>query len=1487
MNMKRTFAGALATMLAISMLATPMSAAYDAADETDAGTEPAQVQTEAEPEPTEEPEEELPPIEETSVVNAEDMAGAAGVDLDAMQDDFSALWGVTGDSYDAMDEVDGIALYDAGDAPAQANYLFLSDQDYDASSKISHGSFMRNLAPNGKTIQLLVNGTATPFEKGMGAHATSTLIYDVSAFTDTYPVLSFYAGVDYSQNGKGNGVWFSVSGSNDKSQWTELERTPVQLPGKDAAYVKVDVSAYRYIRLYADANGADGNDHAVYGDLRLLKADYDISSELYTGFKTLEEYDAALSANSVEDNYANHLHEVLERAFVARVGYQSIQNAVKAQDNVRVALDWLRSDTASLRMFLEAGNLYNGSGYKTLIALGNLYETAKNDIGDSGDALVYKKMMLATAVAYCKTINTYMVGFGGNSYPSDPVVKYTTFKKLYDEGYFVRKDEFKTYPMELVRYVMDSKTEDAEILWLREYVESKYPDNLTKRLNPYTFIRYNNISYSQAQFYDPAKKDFWNTKYDFLRYGVTYGEKDYFHLWMMMEVGGICWGISGMGLSINETHGIPAVNTYQPGHEAYLLYTQNDKGEGIWSIWNNISGWASSYTRWGWNTGAEARILLGWGQMDYNKVDGGNNTSYILLSQAALNRYDEFLTSMLYKLVADVYPAGSAKHEQALNRSLECLELNLDALYGMVKSYRADASTTETEWADLARLVIKTYTFYPAPMVDLLGQITSHITDPALLVELNTLKYNALKQASVATTADTLQNDACQAVARSLLGSGTVELATFSFDGENAGCIVLDPSYDAYELMVRVSLDGGKTWEKFTAADGSEIEYTPEHKIQLTPDQIARINAGDDIKVGLTGTNANHTIDIKAGKTFTQTTLYANDDENLLIGDTASLEYSTDGGQNWADYPGGLDSKVRFTGDTTVTVRYKAHGVYLQSATGTYTFTPENYAPDCTYLPLRYVTLEAYSTQNSTSADHAAANFIDGSAYTAWHTKFGYFDPDKFYTVRFDRVRAITRLTYLPGGQNGRLKAGQIFASMDGEEWTLVKTFEGLANDTRLKTIDLDAPVAMRYLKIVATSTYYNSEGEKDRYFSGKMLNFYEDPTMAEEIPAQITYSTEEPTREDVTATLVLPDGCRADVTEHVFTDNGSYTFTYYDALNREKTIEANVHWIDKTPPEGRVVYSYEGWTADSIIASVETEEDVTFLDDSNGTWAFDTNGSYTFRFADAVGNVTELKAEVSWIDKTKPAEEDMVSIATGETADTVTLNIDPSAVEVVSVNGEPTDSNILTVTVNGLYTFLLRLRDTGYEFTYTVLVDWLSGEVPEPTPTQTPTPTPTPKPEVTPSPSPAPTPSTTPEATKFPEATKTPEATKAPEVVTVQSDDTPAATKAPAATQAPAATKAPNKTTTSGKTPVSGTAKPTATATPEPTATPAPTATAAPSATPAPTAEPQDSATVESALPAETGGPNWPLVAGGVAALVVAVGAGAAFLLPRGRKRR
>lgn len=114
----------------------------------------------------------------------------------------------------------------------------------------------------------------------------------------------------------------------------------------------------------------------------------------------------------------------------------------------------------------------------------------------------------------------------------------------------------------------------------------------------------------------------------------------------------------------------------------------------MWSISDNISGWEGSYSRWYENTGIEHRLLLEWGQKDYNVLNSGNNVSYMLLAQDALNDYNNYLEFMYYNFIANSYAAGSAEHEEALNKSLEHYSKNLDSIHGLYKSYCADANTT-------------------------------------------------------------------------------------------------------------------------------------------------------------------------------------------------------------------------------------------------------------------------------------------------------------------------------------------------------------------------------------------------------------------------------------------------------------------------------------------------------------------------------------------------------------------------------------------------------------------------------------------------------------------------------------------------------------------------------------------------------------------------------------------------------------------------
>ena len=960
------------------------------------------------------------------------------------------------------------------------NSIYLSNLEYDTDESAAWNyDITKDTNINGGKITLKVDDEVVTFNKGMGAHATSYLVYDISEYSDEYTRLSAYLGVDYSQAGLGNGVKFKIYTSNDKASWNLIKETDAITANGNALYVDLDVANAKYIRMVANTNGNNSNDHSVYGDLRLIKPGYDIKSELFQAVKPLSYYDDILSKETVEDNYKNNLKLVLEREFVNRVGYRNIQNSVKDNQDIKEAVEWLLSDKDALDLFIEAGSLLNGSGTNTLNALGNLYKNYKDVLSDEGDGYVYKKMLIATAVAYCKTIKTYAVEYGGNAVNSDPVKKFEAFKKLYDEGKFLRKEEFKTYNMELVRYVMDAKMDDEEILWLSKYSQFKYPNNVDQRLNIASYIDYIDANYSSADLYSDENKEMWDEKYKLTEYGInSYGDANRYRLWMLMEKGAICWGMSGLGVNLNEIHGIPAVNIYQPGHEAYLVYSQDNNNNGTWKIWNGVGSWADAFSRWGNGVNSEARLLLGWGCKSYNSFNK-NNGNYMLLAQGALNKYEDYKKSLYYNLIANSYELGSAEREDAYNKALEALNINLDSYDGLIESYKAAGNKTSQQWADLAKRIINAYTYYPLPMVEALNRITPYINELDL-VEINTLKVNALNSAAKATEANSLQPDACKAVANSLLGNKSGNLASFSFNGEYANQIKINEAYENVNLTVKYSLDGGSTWKE-----------TQEHAIKLTEQELKSINVDHDIIVGLVGSDTTYTIDINSGKTITTSSVYNNDLENLLVGDVESLEYSLDGGTTWKDYVGGLESETRFTGDKVVKVRYKAHDTYLQGNEVEYTFTEDANTPEESYLQLKNVSLHGYSSQST----DLAVNFIDGNANNSWHTVFG-IDNNKFYSVKFDKVRYISKLTYLPViSPSGRLKAGDIYTSMDGTTWEKVHSFSGLANSKDLQTIDLPSSVEAMYLKIVPTETYGITSTQNDRFFSGRMLNFYEDTT--------------------------------------------------------------------------------------------------------------------------------------------------------------------------------------------------------------------------------------------------------------------------------------------------------------------------------------------------------------------------------------------------------
>ena len=1180
--------------------------------------------------------------------------------------------------------------------------VYLSDLDYLNSSTVGYGNITKDKNPSGGTISLIVDGSTMNFGKGLGAHATSSLIYDIEAFSNKYTKFSTYVGVDSSRGTNGS-VKFTISASNDGKEWTTLKTTGVLTGNSDAVHIEVDVTGYAYLKLYADQNGDNASDHSVYADARLVKSDYNISGEYYTGFKTLSQYDALISSRSVDENYRNHKKEVLEREFVNRVGYANILAASRDCIGVSEALAWLQSDQEALQLFIEAGGYFSGTGYNALVALGKLYNEYEADMGN----INYKKMLLGTATAYSKDIKTFLVNYGGNCISANPVETYKNFKTLYNSGQFVRKSEFENYSMELVRAVMDSRINYDEMFWLRDYIEKKYPSathiNNWVRYNGYGYAKYVNTGYGKAEFYDESKKTDWDKKYDFLKYNVSYGEKNLYRIWMFMEAGAICWGLSGLGMVVNEVQGIPAIGTFQPGHEAYLLYSQNSEGKGIWKISDDIAGWGSSYSRWGSTIQTEHRLMLGWGQMDYNKLNGGNNTSYTLLAQDALNDYSNYLNSMFYNLIANSYEKNTIKHEEALNNSLGCYSKNLDSMYGLYKSYLVDESTTDKEWVELARKVATEYRYFPAPMVDLLKLIKAQVEDTILQIEVDMLQTDSLKKASIATSSESLQNSACQQVAKSLLGENSKELASFSFDGDNANTILINESYANSTIQVRVSLDGGDTWEEFENGQ----TFTTSHSIKLTDEQVSKINATDDILVGLMGVTENFTIDIKDGNSL-GSDIYLNDDENLLIGgNTSNLEYSLDDGQTWKDYVSGLNSDTRIEGDTKALFRYKAYGVYLQGPSREYTFTANNYDPYDKYIQLKNVSLYKYSSEQN-NTDKAAANLFDGNYNTRWHTTWDWSDNEKYISVEFDKVRYISKLSYLSYDSSGRLKSGNVYTSLDGENWTKVYTYSDLPNTTGWKDIDLGDSYPAKYIKIDSTESHWLHSGQENLYASGRMLNFYEDTTKTYVADVSIDYSTTSSTSDNVTATLVLPEGCEViGESEYVFENNGTFEFKYTDANGVEHSIEAKVTWIDKEGPEVNIEYSTTELTNEDVVATLIglSEGDIVVNNDGSTSYTFKENGTFEFIVRDKLGNETKVSATVSCIDKTSPTA-DVVYSTEELTNESVVVKLENFSEEgVVIVNNDGKAEYIFEE--NGTFEFIIRDK-AGNETIIPVVVNWI-----------------------------------------------------------------------------------------------------------------------------------------------------------------------------------
>ena len=1141
--------------------------------------------------------------------------------------------------------------------------VYLSDMDYiENKSSVGWGSILKDKDSNDNKITVRYENNNIAFDKGVFAHATSTLVYDLTNYS-RFDYFTAYVGLNTSAIGRGNGVKFYIYTSTDGENWElKTEENPKARVGADnAVFEKIDIKGAKYLKLYANDNGGNGSDHSVYADAKLVTQAYlDEQDNLvkpvsYYDNLIKQKYNGGVITDEVE-------HLLLQRELINCVGYNTLKIYVSRSEENAETFHWLFDSLENLRLYIlggkpditrqmdptrQTGVSANENYISSLNVLNELYQTYKSDTELTettkyGTKLgyLYKKMIMSISLTHARTVGLW-AGISEPENQSKAVTRYKIYKEMHQKGYFKVNDNmditkiFEGLEVEEMRFVFNAPIDDEEVEWFNRYSYSeinKPGRDVWWYLSPHPYIKYTWENYGKPEYYDPARVAEYSAKYgNFLSYGVT-SRPGLAKFWMTLDNGAVCGGISKTGVILKAVRGLPATAVSQPGHSAYIFYYENSEGKGYWSMDNDVYGWSQS----GRNDFLNYRMPLGYGNQEYIHFhqDWLGMATYVLLAQGALNDFENYKTSRELLIVADINQEDNNKLMQVYRDVVNAEPLNIDGWYGLIKAYNK-AGKTESEKLALAKEIMEKLKYYPLPMYHLVREIKKGITSPEYDFAYTLELQKTLIAAKNATDADTIQRGAVVQEANYLLGNTDTSLSTFSFDGDDAGKIVLTSRYDGIGVRWDYSLDGKNKW--------TEVSFNPneEHKKQLSASELNSITAENDIYIHIVGVDYSdaNVFKIDITEQAAPTGLYGNDLENKVIGATDKMEWRMEGTNFWTSYK---TATPDLTGDKKVYVRIGKTGTKLASPENLYTFTKDIENPKEKYVTINRLAIENFSSEAS-GQGRFAKNAIDGNYETNWHSAWNGSDTNRYITIKVDNPIYLSALDYVPGGGgNGKILDGKIYGSLDGENYKEIGTISNWANNDDTKTIRFENPELVKYIKIQGTRTSTAGGGS---FIVARMFNLYEDGTKA---PAgELEYSTKEKTNQDVVVKLInLPEGTIITNNEgsntYTFTKNGEFTFEF-ERSGLKGSATAIVSNIDKENPTATVAYSTTTETTENVIATLSDISEEIIITNNNGktTYTFTENGEFTFEYVDKAGNKGSTKAVVTWITKktTNPVE--------------------------------------------------------------------------------------------------------------------------------------------------------------------------------------------------------------------------------------------------------
>ena len=149
------------------------------------------------------------------------------------------------------------------------DYDYLTEYDWNSTNN-SYASPKKDLSISGRALRLTgEDGKEISYERGIGAHSTSTIIYDLS--DKDYAYFTSYVGVDRQMYGTVGSVSFEVWVDGEKKFDSGL------MNSRDTQkYVEVDINGAKELKLVVtDGGNGNGSDHATWGDTKLHFANND------------------------------------------------------------------------------------------------------------------------------------------------------------------------------------------------------------------------------------------------------------------------------------------------------------------------------------------------------------------------------------------------------------------------------------------------------------------------------------------------------------------------------------------------------------------------------------------------------------------------------------------------------------------------------------------------------------------------------------------------------------------------------------------------------------------------------------------------------------------------------------------------------------------------------------------------------------------------------------------------------------------------------------------------------------------------------------------------------------------------------------------------------------------------------------------------------------------------------------------------------------